>query len=43
MAYSNSNASSPILGDSLNKTITLSDEKKIGVTYIKTFKKATML
>ena len=38
-AYSDPNPSSPILGDSLNKTITLSDEKKIGSNIYKNLQK----
>ncbi len=37
--YSDPHASSPILGDSLNKTITLSDEKKIGSNIYKNLQK----
>ena len=38
-AHSNENVSSPKLGDSLNKTITLKDEKKIGLNIYKSLQK----
>ena len=38
-ANSNENVSSPKLGDSLNKTITLNDEKKIGLNIYKSLQK----
>ena len=42
-AESNSENPSPILGDSLNKTITLSDEKRIGGNIYKNLQKSNYI